>query len=91
MITEFRWDRFKKSGNNVNIAAKGDVFVLTDEQRHVLMDYKRNETLARQAAPPAAQLNDAGDAPWANSPTTTPATYDENTPATPNDTKNSLG
>jgi hypothetical protein len=39
MITEFRWNRFKKSGNNVNIAAQGDVFVLTEEQRHIVIDY----------------------------------------------------
>lgn len=56
----------------MNVGVKGDVFVLTEEQRHVLMDYKRRELLN---SPPPAQL---GDAPGANSHLRTTGTYDEN-------------
>jgi len=34
-------DRFKTAGVNVNIGAKGDLFILTEEQRHKLMEYNR--------------------------------------------------
>ena len=43
---------FKTPGVNVNIGTKGDVFVLTEEQRHILMDYKRSELLAWTPPPP---------------------------------------
>jgi hypothetical protein len=67
---------FKTPGVNVNVGTKGDIFILTEEQRHVLMDYKRNESLAYQATPPAAaQL---GDAPCTQCASTTPETCDEN-------------
>jgi hypothetical protein len=48
-----RPESFKTPGVNVNVGTKGDVFVLTEEQRHILMDYKRRETLAWE--PPAAE------------------------------------
>lgn len=34
-------DRFKTPGTNVNIGTKGDVFVLTEEQRHELQRINR--------------------------------------------------
>jgi hypothetical protein len=48
-----RPETFKTPGVNVNVGVKGDVFVLTEEQRHILMDYKRRELLAWE--PPAAE------------------------------------
>jgi hypothetical protein len=75
---------YKTPGVNLNIGAKGDVFVLTEEQRHILMDYKRRELLA--SPPPPAQL-DAGDAPGTVCAQTTPSTCDENI----TENKNSLG
>jgi hypothetical protein len=71
VLRALRPDKFKTPGAQVNVAVKNDVFALTEEQRHILMDYKRNESLAHQA-----QL-DAGDAPCAEMPTTTPRTCDE--------------
>jgi hypothetical protein len=46
-----RPETFKTPGVNVNVGVKSDVFVLTEEQRHILMDYKRRQTLAWE--PPA--------------------------------------
>jgi hypothetical protein len=43
MLREYRPDRFKTPGTNVNIGVKGDVFVLTEEQRHELIDMNRRE------------------------------------------------
>jgi hypothetical protein len=48
MLRAYKPDRYKTPGTQVNIGTKGDIFVLTEEQRHVLMDYKRNELLAYQ-------------------------------------------
>jgi hypothetical protein len=81
MLRAWRPDRFKTPGTSINLATRGDVLVLTEEQRHILMDYKRRELLAAPppASPPPAQLGDAGRS---NSSATTPTTYDENTPAT---------
>ena len=42
LLRAYKPDRFKTpGGTNVNIGAKGDIFVLTEEQRHRLMDYNR--------------------------------------------------
>jgi hypothetical protein len=40
-----RPDRFKTPGTNVNIATKGDVFVLTEEQRREMQDINRAQVL----------------------------------------------
>jgi hypothetical protein len=91
LLRAYRPERFKPPGTNINLAARSDVFVLTEEQRHILMDYKRRETLAW--TPPADVSTEATraeldapatpreEAPGTNSCTTTPTTYDENTPA----------
>ncbi len=34
-------ERFKTTGTNVNIGTRGDVFVLTEEQRHELIRINR--------------------------------------------------
>jgi hypothetical protein len=41
MLRAWKPDRFKSPATNVNIAAKNDVFVLTEEQRHELMRINR--------------------------------------------------
>ena len=41
MLRAYRPDRFKTAGVNVNIGAKGDIFVLTEEQRHELQEIHR--------------------------------------------------
>jgi len=51
------------------------VFVLTEEQRHILMDYNRNELLAYQPQQPPAEL---GDTSVSVPDHITPATCDEN-------------
>jgi hypothetical protein len=80
-----RPETFKTPGVNVNVGVKGDVFVLTEEQRHILMDYNRQWFLdhpppAAATEEPRAQLGDHGPSSEVN--LSTPATYDENTPAT---------
>jgi hypothetical protein len=67
VLRALRPDKFKTPGAQVNVAVKNDVFVLTEEQRHVLMDYKRRELLARHP-PPAEESPALGDgAPCSNS------------------------
>ena len=41
MLRGYRPDRSKSAGVNVNLATKGDVFVLTEEQRHELQRINR--------------------------------------------------
>jgi len=41
MLRAYKPDVFKTAGVNVNIGAKGDVFVLTEEQRHELQAINR--------------------------------------------------
>ena len=41
MLRAYRPDRFKTPGTQVNIGAKSDIFVLTEEQRHKLMEINR--------------------------------------------------
>ncbi len=55
MLRAYRPDRFKTAGVQVNIGTKGDIFVLTEEQRHELQHINR-EWL--ESTPPPA-----GDAP----------------------------
>jgi hypothetical protein len=66
MLRAYKPERYKTPGAQINLATKGDVFVLTEEQRHILMDYKRNELLAYQAqlqAPPAEEPREPRDPP----------------------------
>jgi hypothetical protein len=42
MLRAYRPDRFKPPGTNVNLATRGDVFVLTEEQRHELQRINRD-------------------------------------------------
>ena len=41
LLHAYKPDRFKTPGTQVNIGTKGDVFVLTEEQRHELMEINR--------------------------------------------------
>jgi hypothetical protein len=41
MLRAYRPERFKTPGTQVNIGTRGDVFVLTEEQRHELMRLNR--------------------------------------------------
>lgn len=45
MLRAKRPETFKTPGVNVNVGVKGDVFVLNEEQRHILMDYNRELNL----------------------------------------------
>jgi hypothetical protein len=56
MLRAYRPDRFKTPGTNVNIGAKGDIFVLTEEQRHELMDIHRE--YLDEVRPRAPELTD---------------------------------
>jgi hypothetical protein len=62
MLRAYRSDRFKTPGTQVNIGTKGDVFVLTEEQRHELMDTHK-ELLAdlRELKRLKAQTGPAGN------------------------------
>jgi hypothetical protein len=55
MLRAYRPDRFKTPGTQLNIGTKGDVFILTEEQRHELQRVNR-EWL--ESTPPPT-----GDAP----------------------------
>jgi hypothetical protein len=41
LLRAYKPDKFKTPGTNVNIGTRGDVFVLTEEQRHELMQINR--------------------------------------------------
>jgi hypothetical protein len=41
LLRAWKPDRFKMPGTNVNVGARGDLFVLTEEQRHELMRINR--------------------------------------------------
>ena len=62
MLRAWRPDRFKTPGTSINLASKGDVFVLTEEQRHILMDYNRQWLLDHPpaTAEPPRELGDNG-------------------------------
>jgi len=55
MLRAYRPDRFKTPGTQVNIGTKGDIFVLTEDQRHELMAINREHLLSTPvpAAAPA--------------------------------------
>jgi len=55
MLRAYRPDRFKTPGTQVNIGTRGDVFVLTEEQRHELMRLNREWLLANP--PPAIEAD----------------------------------
>ena len=66
MLRAYRPDRFKTPGAQVNIGARGDVFVLSEEQRHELRAINREWLLdpttlpaeRRSAQPQPQQLTD---------------------------------
>ena len=60
MLRAYRPDRFKTPGNTVNVGVKGDVFVLTEGQRHELMELNR-QRIARENAERAALDNNPSD------------------------------
>ena len=70
MLRAYRPDKFKTPGANVNIGVKGDIFVLTEEQRHILMDVNRQwvldqpgdeEELPAPALPATSDDNNLGE------------------------------
>jgi hypothetical protein len=46
MLRAYQPDQFKTAGLSVNIAAKGDLFVLSEEQRHELQRINREWLLS---------------------------------------------
>jgi hypothetical protein len=65
LLRAWKPDRFKTAGVNVNLAARGDVFLLTEEQRHELRNINREWLLnspveengdSRSATPEPQQL-----------------------------------
>jgi hypothetical protein len=81
MLRAYKPQRYKTPGTQVNVGTKGDVFVFTEEQRHILMDYKRRETLAWTPPveePPATPEEAPREGSRSVCPTSTPTTYDEN-------------
>jgi hypothetical protein len=85
MLRAYKPERYKTPGVNVNVGVKGDVFVLTEEQRHILMDYNRQWLLDHPPpahldtcpSPPPAPDDGPKDGGWTKSSATTPTTYDE--------------
>jgi hypothetical protein len=55
MLRAYRPERFKTPGTQVNIGTRGDVFVLSEEQRHELMRLNREWLLANP--PPAIEAD----------------------------------
>src|SRR6266550_399469 len=49
MLRAYRPERFKTPGTQVNIGTRGDVFVLTEEQRHELQRINREWLLSQGA------------------------------------------
>ena len=49
MLRAHRPDKFKTAGVEVNLATKGDVFVLTEAQRHELMEINRERIKEERA------------------------------------------
>jgi hypothetical protein len=43
MLRALRPDKFKTPGTNINMGVKGDIFVLTEEQRRELQDENRRQ------------------------------------------------
>jgi hypothetical protein len=46
MLRAYKSDHFKTPGTNINLGVKGDIFVLTEEQRHELQDINRAAVMA---------------------------------------------
>jgi hypothetical protein len=49
MLRAYRPDRFKTPGTQVNIGTRGDIFVLTEDQRHELQRINREWLLSSSA------------------------------------------
>ena len=67
LLRAYRPDKFKTPGTQVNIGTKGDVFVLTEEQRHELQRINRarieSEQRALALSAPAVSAPAAGARP----------------------------
>jgi hypothetical protein len=59
MLRAHRPDKFKTAGVNVNVAARGDIFVLSEEQRHELQAINRRRL---------ARLRESAHAPPVDAP-----------------------
>jgi hypothetical protein len=46
MLRAYKPDHFKTPGTNINLGVKGDIFVLTEAQRHELQDINRAAVMA---------------------------------------------
>jgi hypothetical protein len=57
MLRAYRPDRFKTPGVQVNIGAKGDIFVLSEEQRHELQAINREFLLTSPTVGPLETSN----------------------------------
>jgi len=66
MLRAYRPERFKTPGTQVNIAAKNEVFVLTEEQRHELIRINREYLLDPSTLPAESQ----NGSPQPQAPTT---------------------
>ena len=69
-------ERFKPPGAQVNVGVKSDVFVLTEEQRHILMDVNR-EWLLDQPADEAMSQNGTVQPKQLTNETSEPTTPNE--------------
>jgi hypothetical protein len=66
MLRAYRPERFKRPGTAVNVGTKGDIFVLTEEQRHELQRINRCSIEAMNAQPPALPNGSAPPGALAN-------------------------
>ena len=57
MLRAYRPNRFKTPGVNLNVATKGDVFVLTEDARHELMELNQ-EWMDKHPVEPPRFLDD---------------------------------
>ena len=63
MLRAYRPERFKTPGNNVNIGVKGDVFVLTEDQRHKLQEITRARLDRENMGTSGSQIIDVSPTP----------------------------
>jgi hypothetical protein len=56
LLRAYRPDRFKTPGTQVNIGTRGDIFVLTEEQRHELQRINREWLLSAPLPPPLEEV-----------------------------------
>ena len=61
LLRAWKPERFKTPGTNVNVGARADVFVLTEEQRHELMRINREWLLTSPLPTDTVSVRDAND------------------------------